>query len=59
VVRQHFQLSWKCWRTINIKSRQAEGITAARLKGKYIGRPEIQYPDKLIKKHVSEEKQFR
>ena len=33
---------------LNIKSRQAEGIAAARLKGKYIGRPEIQYPDNWL-----------
>lgn len=30
---------------LNIKSRQAEGIAAARAKGKYIGRPVIGYPD--------------
>ena len=33
---------------LNIKSRQADGIAAARLKGKYIGRPEIQYPDNWL-----------
>ena len=33
---------------LNIRSRQAEGIAAARLKGKYIGRPEIQYPDNWL-----------
>ena len=36
---------------LNIISRQAEGIAAARLKGKYIGRPEIQYPDNWLEVH--------
>jgi DNA invertase Pin-like site-specific DNA recombinase len=34
---------------INIKLRQAEGIVAAKLKGKHLGRPRAEYPDNWIK----------
>ena len=30
---------------ITIHQRQAEGIAAARAKGKYLGRPRIEYPE--------------